>query len=101
MTAIVIRGNARVRWLTGLASWRARACDVAKRVTAYVAAAVMACAVGAAVLQLAAQILSFSAPIAITGLTVLAVALFSSLRRHLSIHTRHRYGPANPPRVQR
>ncbi len=72
MAAIVIRGDARVTWLTGLASLRAKACDMAQRATAYVAAAVLACAVGAALLQLAAQILSFSAPIAVTGLTVMA-----------------------------
>ena len=44
------------------------------------AAAVMVCAVGAALLQLVAQMLSFSAPIAITGITVMAAALLHSLR---------------------
>ncbi len=74
---------------------------MAQRATAYVAAAVLACAVGAALLQLAAQILSFSAPIAVTGLTVMAAALLNSLRRHLRTQARHRYGPANPNGVQR
>ncbi len=51
MAAIVIRGNARVTWLTGLASLRAKACDMAQRATACLAAAVLACAVGAGLLQ--------------------------------------------------
>jgi hypothetical protein len=101
VAAIVIRGNARVTWLTGLASVRAKACGMARRATAYAAAAVMVCAVGVALLQLAAQILSFSTPIAVTGLTVIAAALLTSLRRHRRTRARHRYGPANPHRVQR
>ena len=91
MAAIVIRGNARLTWLTGLASLRAKAWDMARRATAYAAAAVLACAVGAALLQLAAQILSFSAPIAATGLTVMAAALLNSLRRHLRTRARPRH----------
>lgn len=74
MAAIGIRGTARVAWLTGLASLRARAWDMAQRATGYVAGAVMVCAVGAALLQLAVQILSFSAPIAVTGITVMTAA---------------------------
>ncbi len=101
MAAIVIRGNARVTWLTGLASLPAKACDMAQRATACVAAAVLACAVGAALFQLAAQILSFCAPIAVTGLTVMAAALLNSLRRHLRTQAKHRCGPANPNGVQR
>ena len=101
MAAIVIRGNARPTWLTGLASLRAKACGMARRTTACAAAAVMVCAVGAALLQLAAQILSFSAPIAVTGLTVMAAALLNLLRRRLRTEARHRYGPANPHSVQR
>ena len=101
MAAIIIRENARTTWLTGPASLRAKACDMARRATAYAAAAVMVCAVGVALLQLAAQILSFSTPIAVTGLTVIAAALLTSLRRHLRAQARHRYGPANPHRAQR
>lgn len=81
MAAIVIRGTARAAWLTGLTSLRARAWDTAQRATGYAAAAVMVCAVGAALLQLAVQILSFSAPIAVTGITVMTAALLNLLRR--------------------
>ncbi len=84
MAAIFIRGTARVAWLTGLTSLRARAWDMAQRATGYVAAAVMVCAVGAALLQLAAQILSFSGPIAVTGITVMTAALLNLLRRRVS-----------------
>ncbi len=84
MAAIGIRGTARVAWLTGLTSLRARAWDMARRATGYVAAAVMVCAVGAALLQLAAQILSFSAPIAVTGITVMTAAALNLLRRRVS-----------------
>lgn len=101
MAAIVIRGNARLAWLTGLASLRAKARDMVRRAAAYAAAAVLACAVGAALLQLAAQILSFSAPIAATGLTVMAAVLLNSLRQYLRAQAKHRYNPANPHRVQR
>jgi hypothetical protein len=83
MAAIVIRGTVRAAWLTGLASLRARACDMARRATACAAAAVMVCAVGAALVQLAAQILSFSAPIAVTGITVMTAAVLNVLRRRL------------------
>ena len=84
MTVIVIRGTARAAWLTGLTSLRARAWDMAQRATGYVAAAVMVCAVGAALLQLAAEILSFSAPVAVTGMTVMTAALLNLLRRRVS-----------------
>ena len=100
MAVIVIRGNARVAWLAGLASLRAKVCDMAQRAIARAAAAVLACAVGVALLQLVAQILSFSAPIAVTGLTVMAAALLTSLRRHRRTRVRYRYGPANPHRAQ-
>ena len=49
------------------------------------AAAVMVCAVGAALLQLVVQLLGFPAPVAVTGITVLAVALLSSLRRRFAL----------------
>ncbi len=99
MAAIVIRGNAKATWLTGLASLRAKASAVVRRAMACAAAAVMVCAVGAAMLQLVAQMLSFSAPIAVTGITVMAAALLNSLRRHLRTRAGHRYGrePASRP----
>jgi hypothetical protein len=101
MAAIVIRGTARVASLAGLASLRARACDIAQRAAAYAAAAVIVCAVGAALVQLAAQILSFSAPIAVSGITVMTAALLVLLRRGLRTQARHRDGPANRHGVQR
>jgi hypothetical protein len=97
MAAIIIRGNARPTWLTGLASVRATGCGMAQRAMACAAAAVMACAIGAALVQLADQILSFPAPIAVTGLTVMAAAVLTSLHRHLRARARPGYGPANPP----
>ena len=71
---------------------------MARRATAYAAAAVMACAVGAALLQLAAQILSLPAPMAATGITVMTAALLHSLRRLLRTRARHRDGRPGPLR---
>ena len=59
MAVIVTRGKARAAWLPGLASVCARARDMARRALACAAAAVMIGAVGAALLQLAAEIVSF------------------------------------------
>jgi membrane protein implicated in regulation of membrane protease activity len=56
------------------------------------AAAVMACAIGAAVLQLAVLVLGMSSPVAITVITLVALALLNSLRRRLRPATRHRFG---------
>lgn len=56
MTAIVIRHNAKVTWLTGLDGVRATARGMVQRAMAYGAAAVMICAAGAALLQLAASL---------------------------------------------
>lgn len=53
------------------------------------AAAVMVCAIGAAVLQLAILILGMSSPVAITVITLVALALLNSLRRRLRPATRH------------
>jgi hypothetical protein len=83
MTVIVIRRDAKAAWLTGLASLRARASGVARRAIACAAAAVMVCALGAALLQLVDQMLSFPAPIAVTGITVMAAAVIKALRRQL------------------
>jgi hypothetical protein len=88
MAAIVIRHNAKATWLTGLADARATARDMGQRAMAFVAAAIMICAVGAALLQLAVQLLSFPAPIAVPGMTLMAAALLNSLRRHLRTRAR-------------
>ena len=101
MAAIVIRANAKATWLTGLAAVRAKACDMVHRAMANAAATIMICAVGAALLQLAAQILSFPAPIAVTAMTLMAAVLLNSLRRHLRTQARHRSGPGNPHSLQR
>ena len=93
MAVIIIRGNANATRLTGLASLRAKASATVRRAMACAAAAVMVCAVGAALLQLVAQMLSFSAPIAVTGITVMTAALLNSLRRYLRTRAGHRYGP--------
>jgi hypothetical protein len=101
MAAIVIRANAKATWLTGLAAVRAKACDMVHRAMANAAATIMICAVSAALLQLAAQILSFPAPIAVTAITLMVAALLNSLRRHLRTQARHRSGPGNPHSLQR
>ena len=103
MTVIVIRRDAKATWLTGLASLRARASGVARRAMACAAAAVMVCALGAALLQLVDQMLSFPAPIAVTGITVMAAALVKALRRQLRTggsptRPRKRVQPAPTPR---
>jgi hypothetical protein len=83
MAAILIRENARATRLTALAGLRAKTCGMVRRAMACTAATVLICAVGAALLRLAAQILSFPAPIAVTAMTLLAAALLNSLRHHL------------------
>ena len=101
MAVIVIRGNARAAWLTGLARLCARARDMARRALACAAAAVMIGAVGAALLQLAAEIVSFPAPVAAAGITVITAALLNSLCRGLRARARHRDGPASRPGLPR
>jgi len=59
------------------------------------AAAVMVCAIGAALLQLAVMILSFSSPVAITVITLMTVVLLNSLRRRIRA-ARLRFGPRSP-----
>jgi hypothetical protein len=93
---MVITTNAKATELTGMAGACARAYDMVARATAYAAAAVLAGAVGAALLQLVAQILSFPAPIAVTAMTLMAAALLHWLRRHLRPQARRRSGPGNP-----
>jgi membrane protein YdbS with pleckstrin-like domain len=62
------------------------------------AAAVIVCAIGAALLQLAVMILSFSSPVAITAITLMTVVVLNSLRRRIRA-ARHRFGPRNPHRI--
>lgn len=92
MAAIVFSQNAKARWLTGVAGVRAKARDMAQRAMSWAAATVLICAVVAALVQLAAEILSFPAPLAVTGITLMAVALLHSLRRHLRTQPGRRYG---------
>ena len=96
MTAMVSTTNAEAARLTGMAGARARAADMVTRATAYAAAAVLAGAARAALLQLVAQILSFPAPIAAAAMTLMATALLHSLRRHLRTPARRRSGPGKP-----
>ena len=98
MAAIVIRENAKATCLTGIVGVRAKACEMVQRGMAYAAATVLICAVGAALLQLVAEILSFPAPIAATAITLIAAALLNSLRRNTRAQARHRYGPGEPAR---
>jgi ABC-type nickel/cobalt efflux system permease component RcnA len=60
------------------------------------AAAVMVCAIGAALLQLAILVFSFSAPLAITAITLMAVVLLRALCRRMRTSARNRFGPRNP-----
>lgn len=83
MAVIAIGGHAKATGLTGLASLRAKGFGVARRAVAFAAAAVLVGAVGAALLQLAVQVLSFPVPVAVIGMTVMAAGLLGSLRGHL------------------
>jgi 4-hydroxybenzoate polyprenyltransferase len=98
MAAIVIRHNPKATRLAGVG---ATARGMVQRAMAYVAAAVLICAVGAALLQLAVQLASFPAPIAVPAITLMAAALLNSLRRHLRTRARHRSGPGHPHSLQR
>ncbi len=68
MAAIVIRHSPKATWLAGLAGGRATTCDMVQRAMADVAAVIMIGAVGAALLELAVQLLSFPAPIAVPAI---------------------------------
>jgi len=83
MAAIAIRDNAKAAWLTGIAGVRAKAREMVRRALDCAAATVLACAVGAALFQLVAELVSFPAPMAVTAITVIAAALLNSLRRHI------------------
>jgi len=98
VAAVVIKDNAKATWLLpGMAGVRAKARGMVQRAVDYAAATVMICAVGAALLQLVAQIASFPAPVAVTAFTLIAVALFHSLRRHRALNAHYgRAGRAVP-----
>jgi hypothetical protein len=66
-----------------------------------VAAAVMVCAIGAAVLQLAVLILGMPSSVVITVITLVAVVLLNALRRRIRAIARHRFGPRNPHSIHR
>jgi len=66
-----------------------------QRVLFCAAAAVMVCAIGAALLQFALMILSFSSPVAITVITLVAVVMLNSLRRRIRA-AKHRFTPRKP-----
>jgi hypothetical protein len=85
MAAIVIRDNTKATWLSGLARVRAKAYHMVQRATACAAATILICAVAAALVQLAAELVSFPVPIAVTAMTLMAAALLNSLHRHLRI----------------
>jgi hypothetical protein len=92
MAALLIRDNATAISLSGLASVRAKAYHIGQRAMARVAATVLIGAVAAALAQLAAELVSFPAPIAVTAMTLMAAALLNSLCRHLRTPARHRSG---------
>jgi hypothetical protein len=83
MAAIVIRENAKAACRAGRAGGHATACGMVRRAIDCAAATVIACAVGAVLVQLAAELVSFPAPVAVTAITVMAAALLNSLRRHI------------------
>ena len=62
----------------------------------YAAGTVLICAVGAALLLLAAQILSFSSPVADAAAALAAAVLLNSLRRRLRPRARRRFGRGTP-----
>ena len=101
MAVIIIRDHTAQTWLTGLAGVRAKAYDMGQRAMTCAAATILIGAVTAALVQLAAELLSFPAPIAVTAMTLMAAALLTSLCRHLRTSARHRSGRGNPHSLQR
>jgi hypothetical protein len=101
MTAIVIRDDAKATRPAGRAGARPAARGMVRRAMACAAATILICAVAAALAQLAAELLSFPAPIAVTAMTLMAAALLDSLCRQLRTPARHRSGPRNPHNLQR
>ena len=101
MAAIVIRENAKAAWLTGIVGVCAKAREMVRRAMDCAAAAVLICAVSAALLQLVAELLSFPAPLAVTAITVMAATLLNSLRRAYSHPVGAPVRAGNPHSVQR
>jgi hypothetical protein len=101
MAAIVISENAKAAGLNRRAGGRAMARGIVRRAMDCMATTVVGCAVGAALLQLVAELASFPAPLAVTAITVMAAALLNSLSRHIRTRPRHWYGPGNPHSAQR
>jgi hypothetical protein len=101
MAAIVIQDNAVGTWLSGVSGLRAKACDMVQRAVVCAAATILICAVAAALVQLAAELLSFPVPIVVTAMTLMAAALLNSLCRHLRTPASHRSGGGNPHSLQR
>lgn len=101
MAVVIISQNAKAAWLNGIAGVRAKAREMARRAMDCAAAAVLICAVGAALLQLVAELLSFPAPIAVTAITVIAAALLNSLRRCILTQSGYWLSPGNLHRIQR
>jgi DNA-binding FrmR family transcriptional regulator len=66
-----------------------------KQGLACAAVTVMICAVCAALLQLAAQILSLSFPAAVATATLAGVAVLNTLRRRIRTRGKHRSGAGN------
>jgi hypothetical protein len=87
MAAIMIRTHARATWLARLIKVRAKAYQQARRAMVCVAAAILICAVGAALAELAAQLLSICVPAGVSAVTVLAAAVLRSLRRARTART--------------
>jgi hypothetical protein len=101
MTAIVIRDTARASWPAGLAGVRPKARDMVHRAMACAAATILLCAVAAALAQLAAELLSFPAPIAVPAMTLMVAALLRSRWRRLRTPARRRPGRPNPHTLPR
>jgi len=72
-----------------------------KRGLACAAAAVIACAIGAALLQLVVLILGLSSPAAITVICLVVVVGLNSLRRRMRSAARYRFSQRNPDGIDR
>ena len=102
MAAIVVKDNANATWLLpGIAGVRAKPREMVRRALDCAAATELACAVGAALFQLVAELVSFPAPIAVTAITAMAAALLNSLRRHILTQSGRWHRPGNPHNAQR
>ena len=73
-----------------------------QRAVARAAAAIVICAVGAALIQLAIMILGLSRPVAITVLSLAVLAGLNSLRRRVrAARVRHRLALRDPHGIRR